>query len=180
MGELLQCLTDYAAGSFIWAKIVVELVEKFGPKAVDDLEGMLSGVERGSVELTDNLYARMLFDIFGQLATHERKASRSILAAIVLAKDSLWKSNIIELLSSKDSSADETRRSVENAVDQLSCIVSADDNQLLRIPHKSFSDFFLNRWPQLSRNEGVQCRWRGMRTFARISLTTRRTAQTSL
>ncbi len=27
----------------------------------------------------------------------------------------------------------------------LSCIVSVDEKQLLRIPHKSFSDFFLDR-----------------------------------
>ncbi len=124
--------------------MVVELVAKLGPEAVDHLEGMFSGVEHSGVELMDNLYAKMLFDVFGQLAAQERKASRSILAAIVLAKDPLRKSDIVELLSSKDSSVDETRRSVESAVDQLSCIISVDDDDLLRIPHKSFTDFLLD------------------------------------
>ncbi len=39
---------------------------------------------------------------------------------------------------------DETRRSVESAVDQLSCVISVDEKHVLRIPHKSFSDFLLN------------------------------------
>ncbi len=85
--EVIQQLTDYAAGSFIWAKMVVELVGKLGPQAVDHLEGMLNGVELGSVELMDNLYAKMLFNIFAPLDVEARKASRSILAMIVLAKD---------------------------------------------------------------------------------------------
>ncbi len=42
--KAIQQLTDYAAGSFIWAKMVVELVGKLGPPAVDRLEDMLSGV----------------------------------------------------------------------------------------------------------------------------------------
>ncbi len=139
--EVIQQLTDYAAGSFIWAKMVVELVGKLGPQAVDRLEGMLSGIELGSVELMDNLYAEMLFDIFAQLEGKERKASRSILAMIVLAKDPLRKSDLVQLLSPNNSFADETRQLIENAVDQLSCVISVDNHQLLRIPHKSFSRF---------------------------------------
>ncbi len=54
---VIQKLTEYAAGSFIWARMVVELVAKLGPKVIDRLENMLSAVdsERGSVELMDNL-----------------------------------------------------------------------------------------------------------------------------
>ncbi len=142
--KVVQQLTEYAAGSFIWAKMVVELVGKLGPQTFDRLEDMLSGAEVGSVKLIDNLYAKMLFDIFAPLDDKGRRASRSILAAIVLAKDPLRKSDLIELLSSNDASAEDTSQSVENAVDQLSCVISVNDNQLLRIPHKSFSDFLLN------------------------------------
>ncbi len=87
----------------------------------------------------------MLFGALGQLHKKERNRSRSILAAMVLAKDPLRMSDLVELLSSMDSSADETRRSVQNVVEELSSIISMDDNQLLRIPHKSFSDFLLDR-----------------------------------
>jgi len=63
---------------------------------------------------------------------------------MVLAKDPLRMSDLVELLSSTDSSADETRRSVENVVEELGSIISVDDNKLLRIPHKSFADFVLD------------------------------------
>ncbi len=142
--EVVQKLTEYAAGSFIWAKMVVELVGKLGPQAVDRIEDILGGIELGSVELLYNLYAKMLFDVFAQLDEKERSTSRSVLAAIVLAKDPLRKGDLVDLLSSIDSPVDVTRRSVEDTLDQLSCIISVDDNQLLRIPHKSFSDFFLD------------------------------------
>ncbi len=142
--EVIQQLTEHAAGSFIWAKMVVELVRKLGPQAVDHLDNTLSGVELGGVELIYNLYANILFDIFAPLDGKEREASRSILAAIVLAKDPLCKRDLVELLSSNDASAEKTLQSVENAVDQLSCIISVDDSQLLRIPHKSFSDFLFD------------------------------------
>jgi len=63
---------------------------------------------------------------------------------MVLAKDPLRMSDLVELLPSTDLSADETRRSAKNVVEELSSIISVDDNQILRIPHKSFSDFLLD------------------------------------
>ncbi len=94
----------------------------------------------------DNLYAKMLFEIFAPLDGKERKVSRSILAAIVLAKDPLRKGDLVELLSLRDLSisVDDTSRSVESAVDQLSCVISVDEKHVLRIPHKSFSDLLLD------------------------------------
>jgi len=86
----------------------------------------------------------MLFVALGQLHEKERNRSRSILATMVLAKDPLRTSDLVELLSSTDSFTDETRRSVENVVEELSSIIPVDDNQILRIPHKSFSDFLLD------------------------------------
>ncbi len=85
--EVIDKLTEYAAGSFIWAKMAVELVGKLGPQAVDRVEDILGGVELGSIELVYNLYAKMLSDVLAQLDEKERSASRLILAAIVLAKD---------------------------------------------------------------------------------------------
>ncbi len=136
--EVIQRLTEFAAGSFIWAKMVVEMV-KLDPIS-HRLESILDGL--GSI---DDLYGRMLIGALGQLHEKERNRSRSILAAMVLAKDPLRTSDLVELLSSNVSSVDETHRSVENVVEELSSIISVDDNQILRIPHKSFSDFFLDR-----------------------------------
>ncbi len=138
--DVIQRLTEFAAGSFIWAKMVVEMVklEPVGRR----LENILDGL--GSIGNIDDLYGEMLIGALGQLHEKERNRSRSILAAIVLAKDPLRTSDLVDLLSSRDLSADETRRSVENVVEELSSIISMDDNQLLRIPHKSFSDFLLD------------------------------------
>ncbi len=138
--EVIQRLTEFAAGSFIWAKMVVEMV-KLDPIG-RRLENILDGV--GSIGNIDDLYGEMLYGALGQLHGKERNRSRSILAAMVLAKDPLRMSDLVDLLCSTDSSVDETRRSVENVVEELSSIISVDDNKLLRIPHKSFSDFLLD------------------------------------
>ncbi len=138
--DVIRRLTEFAAGSFIWAKMVVEMV-KLDPVG-GRLENILDGV--GSVGNVDDLYGKMLFETLGNLHEKERNRSRSILAAMVLAKDPLRISDLVDLLPSTDSSVDETRRSVENVVEELSSIITVDDNQLLRIPHKSFSDFILD------------------------------------
>ncbi len=138
--ELIQRLMEFAAGSFIWAKMVVEMV-KLDPVGLR-LENMLDG--HGSIGNIDDLYGEILFEALGHLHEKERNRSRTILAVMVLAKDPLRTSDLVELLSLTDSSADETRRSVENVVDELRSIISVDDHMLLRIPHKSFSDFLLD------------------------------------
>ncbi len=138
--ELIQRLMEFAAGSFIWAKMVVEMV-KLDPVALR-LENMLDG--HGSIGNVDDLYGEILFEALGHLHEKERNRSRTILAVMVLAKDPLRTSDLVELLSLTDSSADETRRSVENVIDELRSIISVDDHMLLRIPHKSFSDFLLD------------------------------------
>ncbi len=140
--QIIQQLSEYAAGSFILAKMLVELVGKLDPGRLEDL---LNGNELGSTGDVDILFGIVLFETLGQLRPKERNTSRSILATIVLAKDPLRFSDLVELQSFNDSSADETRRSVENLVQEMSFIISVDDNQLLRIPHKSFSDFLLDR-----------------------------------
>ncbi len=140
--KVIRRLTEYAAGSFIWAKMVVEWV-KIDPvhRRLDDI---LNGNEVSNAGDVDILYGRMLFDVLGPLHEKERKVSRFIIATIVLAKDPVRKSDLVELLSSKQLSVDETRRSVGNVVDELRSIISMDDDQRLRIPHKSFSDFLLD------------------------------------
>ncbi len=139
--EVIQQLVEYAAGSFIWAKMIVELV-KLDPVG-RRLEDILNGNELGSGDV-DILYGKMLFETLGQLHEKERSASRSILVTIVLAKDPLRIVDIVKLLPSNTSNVDEMHRSVESVVEELSSIISVDDNHLLRIPHKSFSDFLLD------------------------------------
>ncbi len=172
--ELLQQLTNYASGSFIWAKMAVDLVEKFGPQAVDRLEEILGGnqPELGSVAQVYNLYATMLYGILGKLPDNERNAYLSILAAIVLAKDPLW-SELAKLLPPLE----QAHHLVGDMIQELSSIVAVDKNQQIRIPHKSFSDFFLDNQHSL---EAFGCLDPLVQNLAHISYTMRRTTQTLL
>ncbi len=172
--EVIKRLTECTGGSFIWLRMIIELAGKLGPQAVDRLEDMLTGRDNVELKLIYNLYAKVLSDIFGKLNGKERKASRSVLA--VLAKDHLRQCDLVELLSSQHSSVDETRRSVTNTVDQLGGLISMDNNQLLQIPHKSFSNFFVDRDSSLAAMRDVMP---SVGTFAHMS-STMRTAQTSL
>ncbi len=64
-------------------------MEKFGPQAVGHLEDILGDGQLGTIEQVYNLYAAMLVTILGQLPENKRNTYRSIIAAIVLAKDPL-------------------------------------------------------------------------------------------
>ncbi len=102
--DVIQRLVEFAAGSFIWAKMVVEMV-KLDP--VDRrLENILGGL--GSIGNVDDLYGKMLFGALGHTAREGANRSRSILAAMVLAKNPLRTNDLVDLLSSADSSTDET------------------------------------------------------------------------
>ncbi len=87
-------------------------------------------------------------DTLGKLRAKERNIARSILAAIVLIQNPLRMSDLVELLSqaslASDVSVDKIHQWIEKVVDELGSIISVDDNQLIRIPHKSFSDFLLD------------------------------------
>ncbi|KLO07241.1 hypothetical protein SCHPADRAFT_657824 [Schizopora paradoxa] len=133
-------LAECASGSYIWAKMVVGLIKL---KPDGRLEDILKGHTGRSTERVDILYGKLLVEILGQLPVEERNAFRAILAAIVLAKSPLQQ-NLLELLPSNDSFGSNTREFVENAIHELSPIIALDENGRVRIPHKSFSDFFVD------------------------------------
>lgn len=138
--ETFEELTAHAAGSFIWAKMIVDLVEKSGSVAA--ITGILNGSD-GAGDI-DVLYGHLLSDTLGQLDGKRRDAARSFLAILVLVKDPLRKSDLVDLADSNQSSVDERRRWVDSMVEDLSSVISVGDNEVLRIPHKSFSDFLLD------------------------------------
>ncbi|KLO08972.1 hypothetical protein SCHPADRAFT_585405 [Schizopora paradoxa] len=142
--NVIQQLAKHAGGSFIWAKMVAGLV-KLKPNC--HLEDILNGDANGSTEDVDLLYGKVLVEVLGQLSESERNISRSLLAAIVLAKSPLPRS-FLELLPSNDEDSEKTHNFVEDVFNlkTLSSIiaVSEDEEQLVRIPHKSFTDFFLD------------------------------------
>lgn len=130
--DVLSRLVEQAAGSFIWAKMVVGLVML---NADGSLEDIVSGNILGNTEDVDVLYAKVLVKTLGQLSEKEQCASRAILSAIVLAKDPLQKGFLEQL----------PDNGINTAVfEDLRSIITVDENLSVRIPHKSFSDFYLH------------------------------------
>ncbi len=72
--------------------------------------------------------------------------AKRILSAIMLAKESLRKCDLLELLSSDTSDSIDLLASIESTLRELSPIVpiSDDANHKLRVCHKTVSDFFLS------------------------------------
>ncbi|KLO05511.1 hypothetical protein SCHPADRAFT_723450 [Schizopora paradoxa] len=146
--DTIQQLVKHASGSFIWAKLLVGLVKLNADLPIEDI---MNEDIHGSTKDVDVLYARVLIDTLGQMSKEERSYSRAILSAIVLAKDVL-RSDFLELLPCNALSENETQapRSAKHLFGDLSSIITVDENLRVRIPHKSFSDFFLN-WDRCSK-----------------------------
>ncbi len=139
--EVIEEMTDCAAGLFIWAYMVVTYI---GRRTADDPADRLrvvlndiktqSGIERG--DQVDHLYARIIFETFRD--SENRKKAKSILAAVSLAKEPLWKDDLITLLSI-DTSDSSTGRMIEFTLGLLSPIIN--DEHRVRVRHKTVSDF---------------------------------------
>lgn len=136
----MRVMMDFAAGLFIWADMVINYIAQ--PAADDPLARLQivlddmktqSGIEQ--CDQVDILYARIIFEAF-QKSTRRNKA-KSILAIVLLAKEPLRKSDVIELLSTAewDSSI-----MTQITLGLLSPII----NDKLRVRHKTVSDFLLS------------------------------------
>ncbi|KLO06419.1 hypothetical protein SCHPADRAFT_690865 [Schizopora paradoxa] len=132
--DILSQLVEQSAGSFIWAKMVVGLVML---NADGSLEDIVTGNMLGSAEDVDILYAKVLVETLGQLSEKERCTARAILSAIVLAKDPLERGFLEQL-------PDNDINTAKKVFGDLRSIIAVDENLSVRIPHKSFSDFFLH------------------------------------
>ncbi|KLO06169.1 WD40 repeat-like protein [Schizopora paradoxa] len=141
-GDVLPQLVEHAAGSFIWAKVVVGLL-KLNPNGRPEDILVDGSAVTGDVDV---LYGKVLLQTLGQLSADEREYARTVLSAIVLAKDQLHMSFIESLpLCSEALSKDKVRQLMKDLTDELSVIITVDtDTKHLRIPQKAFADFFLN------------------------------------
>jgi len=129
----IQELVDYAAGLFILAKTMVEWIGSGEP------EGRLSmiGDNLGKAEANlDKLYCQILTAATLHLETELEDFTRA-LSAIVLAKDPLSQDDLKELFQLSDPMT-------ELIMGKLSVVVSTQSSHL-RVCHKSFSDFLLDR-----------------------------------
>ncbi len=157
---LIEELTDYARGLFIWAIMVVGYVGQRtgGWNPVKRLKDVLSDIkpqsgyqggkrkELDGHDRVDRLYARIVFEAFRNSTSDEREVARSILAAVVLAKEPLRICDLAGLLSTSTSDPDELLTSIKSTLEELSPIipVSRGADNRLRVFHKTVSDFFLS------------------------------------
>ncbi|KLO04488.1 hypothetical protein SCHPADRAFT_1003285 [Schizopora paradoxa] len=138
--ETLPHLMDHAAGSFIWAKMIIGLVQ-LDPTGC--LENIVDGDSTGSTEDVDVLYAKVLKETLGQLREKEREICRAILSAIVLAREPLQR-RFLEALP-LNLNPEQVNQTTEMLFENLRSIITVDENLRVRIPHKSFTDFFLDK-----------------------------------
>ncbi len=175
--EEIERMTHFAAGLFIWADMVVKHVGQrtAGSDPVERLEGVLSdidvhpGNQRGEINVDDrridHLYARILLEAFRHSKSRERDKAKRILAAVMLAKAPLLKSDLTELLSTDPRDARSIRASIELTIEQLSPII----NDELRVCHKTVSDFLLSRDSSAAAMEFVIENWNRQPVNARVN-----------
>ncbi len=165
--EAIKDMTGYAAGLFIWAVMVVKYIgeEAGGSVPKERLEDVLSDIKvfdkriDGRVQV-DRLYARILFDAFRKSTPPQLNKAKGILAAVVLAKEPLRWSDLIQLLSTDTQYSSDIRELVDSTLRVLRPIIPVSDvDGELRVCHKSVSDFLLSRGRSVDAMDFVVRRW---------------------
>jgi hypothetical protein len=128
--SIIDALTTKAAGLFIWAKTLIKFIKMGSPKS--QLRLILEG--NGFSGMAD-LYSQLLEIAFPEQSVESSHVTRSILAAMILAKRPLSASTIAKLLN------------IENDIMEYFFIrmrsVLSTQNPL-QISHQSFVDFLLD------------------------------------
>ncbi|KIJ53814.1 hypothetical protein M422DRAFT_775790 [Sphaerobolus stellatus SS14] len=147
-------LSAYAAGLFIWAKLVVDFLQ--GDETPElRLEEVLQymgsynfGDEEGdnSTARIDELYSQILYNIFHGLRSAERRAYQLVLGTILCAQEPLTFNDLDEIIQQMNSNI--TPGHIRGAISKARSILLIDDvndqTQPIRLCHQSFIDFFHN------------------------------------
>lgn len=157
--QTINTLTKYAAGLFVWAKMVIEFVGQRGGEPVDRLQSLIQDLQNpkhSQAEAQDTdvniLYKKILFETFSKLRPQERESMKVVLASLVWLKDSLPREELVKLLvpyhnqTQGNSSLYLKRRLlVHSAIDNLMPVIATSEtHKRVQVCHKSFSDFLEN------------------------------------
>lgn len=148
--ETIEKLTRYAAGLFIWATTVIEFVREGDPgERLQDVLNNMSAVP-GEEDKIGMLYGQILFKIASPRLNRPKELNRLglILASLVLLQKPLPIIALEGLFAPEDilltSHPFNSRPSdISRVVDSLKSVIVTEENGLLRVRHKSFSDFLL-------------------------------------
>lgn len=140
-------LSKHAAGLFQWATVVADYVLQRGGNQSDRLNDMLSMTDGGwgvsdevkSRVRLDVLYAQVLVKRMEILSPPERDSVSLVLASLIfVASDCLVLEDLKVLLEAKDN---ESKESIENAINNLKPLVNVEPGKPLGLSHKSIRDF---------------------------------------
>ena len=129
----IQDLVDHAAGLFILAKTMLQWIGDGDPE--DRLSQIGDNLGEAGANL-DKLYCQILATATHRLRGTEFNGFTTALSAIVLAKDPLSRDDLKALFQFSDTLTELIMR-------KLTVVVSTQSS-LLRVCHKSFSDFLLD------------------------------------
>ncbi|KLO19527.1 hypothetical protein SCHPADRAFT_65910 [Schizopora paradoxa] len=149
--EIIEILTRYAAGLFIWATTVIEFVRAGDPEErLQDVLNNMSAVP-GEEDKLGKLYGQIIFRIASPRLNRPKEVDRLrlVLASLVLLRRPLSINALEWLFSPEDILAvnhfSRSRQSdISRVVDGLKSVIVTEGNGLLRVRHKSFSDFLLD------------------------------------
>jgi hypothetical protein len=130
-GDVINDLTNRAAGLFIWAKTATDFVDAGEPK--EQLRQILTG----STELGDiaALYTHILNTSFKDPSKEVLKSFKDLVGATSLAKIPLRRSECIDLLGIEPTMLDFIRKGLQSVMDA---------GDVLRFSHHSFVDFLID------------------------------------
>jgi hypothetical protein len=136
LGEpIIEQLTRYAAGLFVWADTLVKLMQQGIPHT--RLNEILQGQFQGEHERLDGLYCQVMNLSLQMMNVDELKIYKLVVGTIVLARIPLHRQDLRYFL---DRSVEEA--SITSILVKLSSVISSGTaNELIHISHLSFTEF---------------------------------------
>lgn len=140
-------LTEYAAGHFAWAAAVMDFVTEESADHISRLETVFGNMAKAG-QLEDDpigqLYAQLLYQSVLRKDLQKHISANLVLASLVLLREDLPKKALLALLAPEGLHS-RSLSTIETAIDSLrSIIVTREPGDVLRVCHRSFSDFLLD------------------------------------
>lgn len=140
----LAALTNRAAGLFIWAETVVELVVQQKQSLPGERLKLVLEGDLGESDRVAKLYRQVLDLSFEEADNHKLGVFKQVVTAIILAKIPLHVDDLCQLISHPSVDADFI------PYNNLSSVISIASDKRISIKHLSFTDFICDsrRCPQ--------------------------------
>ncbi|KLO11071.1 WD40 repeat-like protein [Schizopora paradoxa] len=144
---ILNDLTRYAAGLFIWAKTVVKFVGHKNLHPPSRLKLISDNMDRRNADI-DDLYGQILYEMFTDMETEEQYVTKFVLATIAMAKAPLGINDLVELLAPEGGDQrNEMVYAVQYSVQALGPIINVwEPDGRLSVCHKTLSDFIFDEY----------------------------------